>query len=64
MSSVTPLKQGITLHKTLAFFHHFPHDTLWIRTKYHEKKQTKRQGVLESNMSAPAGISLFITYIA
>jgi hypothetical protein len=64
MSSVTPLKQGITLHKTLAIFFHFPRDTLWIPTECHEKKQTKRQGVLESNMRAPAGILFFITYMA
>lgn len=63
-SSVTPLKQGITLHKALAIFFHFPCDTLWIPTKHHEKKQTKRQGVLESNMPAPAGILFFITYMA
>jgi len=40
MSSVTPLKQGITLHKALAIFFHFPCDTQWIPTKHHEKKQT------------------------
>jgi len=33
-----------------------------IPTKYHEKKQTKRQGVLESNMPAPAGIVFLITW--
>jgi hypothetical protein len=64
MRGLTPLKQGITLHKTLAIFFHFPRDTLWIPTKYHEKKQTKRQGDLESNMPAPAGILFFITYMA